>query len=146
MLRPLLATEDPYAAASIFSEAGWKVEYDSARDGDQLRACLASPFRIELVLPSDPYVVPRGLGIEFLIHVPPHELSGLFRFTAQPAWCSARCVSGDPASADSGQRSSATASPSWAATRTPIWHGRHRSTDHGASGRFASGMARLPDR
>ena len=32
---PLLATEDPYAAASIFSEAGWKVEYDSARDGDQ---------------------------------------------------------------------------------------------------------------
>ena len=34
--------------------------------------------------PSDPYVVPRGLGIEFQIHVPPHELSGCFCCTAQP--------------------------------------------------------------
>jgi len=79
MLAPLLATEDPYAAASIFSEAGWKVEYESARDGDQPRACLSlAHSRIELVPPSDPYVVPRGLGIEFLIHVPPRELSALF--------------------------------------------------------------------
>jgi hypothetical protein len=79
MLAPLLATEDPYAAASIFSQAGWKVEYESAREGDQPRACLSlAHSRIELVLPSDSYVVPRGLGIEFQIHVPPHELSGLF--------------------------------------------------------------------
>ena len=79
MLAPLLATEDPYAAASIFSQAGWKVEYESARDGDQPRACLSlAHSRIELVPPTDPYVVPRGLGVEFLIHVPPHELSGLF--------------------------------------------------------------------
>jgi NTP pyrophosphatase (non-canonical NTP hydrolase) len=70
MLAPLLATEDPYAAASIFSQAGWKVEYESAREGDQPRACLSlAHSRIELVPPSDPYVVPRGLGIEFLIHV-----------------------------------------------------------------------------
>jgi NTP pyrophosphatase (non-canonical NTP hydrolase) len=79
MLAPLLATEDPYAAASIFSQAGWKVEYESARDGDQPRACLSlAHSRIELVPPSDRYVVPRGIGIEFQIHVPPHELSGLF--------------------------------------------------------------------
>ena len=79
MLAPLLATEDPYAAASIFSEAGWKVEYESARDGDQPRACLSlAHSRIELVLPSDPYVVPRGLGIEFLDPCAPRELSGLF--------------------------------------------------------------------
>ena len=32
MLAPLLATEDPYAAASIFSQAGWKVEYESVRE------------------------------------------------------------------------------------------------------------------
>ena len=103
MLAPLLATEDPYAAASIFSQAGWKVEYESARDGDQPRACLSlAHSRIELVPPSDPYVVPRGLGIEFQIHVPPHELSGLFCCTAQLAWSSARCVSGDP-SAGSGR-------------------------------------------
>jgi NTP pyrophosphatase (non-canonical NTP hydrolase) len=79
MLAPLLATEDPYAAASIFSQAGWKVEYEAARDGDQPRACLSlAHSRIELVPPSDPYVVPRGLGVEFQIHVPPHELSGVF--------------------------------------------------------------------
>jgi NTP pyrophosphatase (non-canonical NTP hydrolase) len=30
------------------------------------------------VPPSDPYIVPRGLGVEFQIHVSPHELSGLF--------------------------------------------------------------------
>ena len=66
MLAPLLATEDPYAAASIFSQAGWKVEYESARYGDQPRACLSlAHSRIELVPPSDPYVVPLGLGIEF---------------------------------------------------------------------------------
>jgi NTP pyrophosphatase (non-canonical NTP hydrolase) len=79
MLAPLLATEDPYAAASIFSQAGWKVEYQAVRYDDQPRACLSlAHSRVELVLPSDPYVVPRGLGVEFQIHVSPHELSGLF--------------------------------------------------------------------
>ena len=79
MLAPLLATDDPYAAASIFSQAGWKVEYASVRDREQPRACLSlARSRIELVPPSDPYIVPRGLGVEFQIHVPPGELSGLF--------------------------------------------------------------------
>jgi NTP pyrophosphatase (non-canonical NTP hydrolase) len=79
MLAPLLATEDPYAAASIFSQAGWKVEYASVRDQEQPRACVSlARSRVELVLPSDRYIVPRGLGIEFQIHVPPNDLSGLF--------------------------------------------------------------------
>jgi NTP pyrophosphatase (non-canonical NTP hydrolase) len=79
MLAPLLATDDPYAAASIFSQAGWKVEYASVRDREQPRACLSlARSQIELVPPSDPYIVPRGLGVEFQIHVPPSELSGLF--------------------------------------------------------------------
>lgn len=79
MLAPLLATEDPYAAASIFSQAGWKVEYEAVRDEEQPRACLSlARSRVELVPPSDPYIVPRGVGIEFLIHVPPGELSGVF--------------------------------------------------------------------
>jgi NTP pyrophosphatase (non-canonical NTP hydrolase) len=79
MLAPLLAADDPYGAASIFSQAGWKVEYVSARDQEQPRACMSlARSRIELVPPSDPYVVPRGVGVEFQIHVPPNELSGLF--------------------------------------------------------------------
>jgi NTP pyrophosphatase (non-canonical NTP hydrolase) len=79
MLAPLLATEDPYAAALIFSQAGWKVEYASVRDQEQPRACLSlARSRIVLVPPTDPYIVPRGLGVEFQIHVPPNELSGVF--------------------------------------------------------------------
>jgi hypothetical protein len=79
MLAPLLATEDPYAAASIFSQAGWKVEYASVMDKEQPRACLSlARSRIELVPPSDPYIVPRGVGIELQIHVSPNELSGIF--------------------------------------------------------------------
>src|SRR4029453_11794779 len=78
MLAPLLATEDPYAAASIFSEAGWKVEYQSFWDYERPRARLSlARSQIELVPPSDPYIVPRGLGVEFQIHVSPHELRGL---------------------------------------------------------------------
>ena len=39
MLAPLLVTEDPYAAASVFSQAGWKLEYETARaDGSRGRA------------------------------------------------------------------------------------------------------------
>ncbi|HET6759998.1 MAG TPA: hypothetical protein VFH20_12045 [Propionibacteriaceae bacterium] len=79
MLAPLLATDDPYAAASIFSQAGWKVEYASVRDTEQPRACVSlARSRVELVPPTDRYIVPRGLGVEFQIHVPPNELSGLF--------------------------------------------------------------------
>lgn len=79
MLAPLLATDDPYAAASIFSQAGWKVEYASVRNTEQPRACVSlARSRVELVPPSDRYIVPRGLGVEFQIHVPPNELSGLF--------------------------------------------------------------------
>ena len=123
MLAPLLATEDPYAAASIFSQAGWKVEYESARDGDQPRACLSlAHSRIELVLPKRSLRRPAWPR-----HRIPHpcistraERAGLC-CTARPASCSARCVSGDLVSAGSGRRSSATASPSWVATRTRIW-------------------------
>ncbi len=37
MLAPLLVTEDPYAAASTFSQAGWKLEYETARTDDRGR-------------------------------------------------------------------------------------------------------------
>ena len=42
------------------------------------RACPSPGRVIELVPPSDPYIVPRGVGVELQIHVPPGELSGLF--------------------------------------------------------------------
>ena len=51
----------------------------SLSEQEQPRACLSlARSRIELVPPGDPYIVPRGLGVEFQIHVSPHELSGIF--------------------------------------------------------------------
>ncbi len=81
MLAPLLVTEDPYAAASMFSQAGWKLEYETARAGGQPRACVSLAMaRVVLVTPTSRSVdaVPRGLGVELQLHVPPRDLSGLF--------------------------------------------------------------------
>jgi NTP pyrophosphatase (non-canonical NTP hydrolase) len=81
MLAPLLVTEDPYAAASIFSQAGWKLEYETARSGGQPRACVSLALaRVVLVTPTSRPVdaVPRGLGVQLQLHVPPRDLSGLF--------------------------------------------------------------------
>ena len=81
MLAPLLVTEDPYAAASLFSHAGWKLEYESARADGLPRACVSLALaRVVLVTATsgraDP--LPRGLGVELQLHVPPRDLSGLF--------------------------------------------------------------------
>lgn len=81
MLAPLLVTEDPYAAASVFSQAGWKFEYETARSGALPQACVSlAQARVILVTassrPAD--ALPRGVGVELQVHVPPKELSGLF--------------------------------------------------------------------
>ena len=81
MLAPLLVTEDPYAAASIFSQAGWKLEYETARAGALPRACVSLALARVVLLtaasrPADG--LPRGLGVELQLHVPPGDLSGLF--------------------------------------------------------------------
>ena len=81
MLAPLLVTEDPYAAASVFCQAGWKLEYETPRLDGQPRACVSLALaRVVLVTPKFGEGVPelRGLGVELQLHVPPHELSGLF--------------------------------------------------------------------
>ncbi|HEV2930857.1 MAG TPA: hypothetical protein VGW74_19410 [Propionibacteriaceae bacterium] len=81
MLSPLLVTEDPYAAASIFSQAGWKLEYETARSDGQPRACVSLAMaRVVLVTATSRPVdaLPRGLGVELQLHVPPRDLSGLF--------------------------------------------------------------------
>ena len=81
MLAPLLVTEDPYAAASVFSQAGWKLEFETARTDGQPRACVSLAMaRVVLVTPTSrpSDALPRGLGVELQLHVPPRELSGLF--------------------------------------------------------------------
>lgn len=81
MLAPLLVTEDPYAAASTFSQAGWKLEYETARKDTQTRACVSLALaRVVLVTATSRPVdgLPRGLGVELQLHVPPGDLSGLF--------------------------------------------------------------------
>ena len=86
MLAPILSTEDPYAAATTFCQAGWKLESDTAReraDATGLRS-RSSGSRVVLVrrpapASSEPESVARpGAGIELKVTVPPQELSGLF--------------------------------------------------------------------
>ena len=79
MLAPILATEDPYAAASVFRGAGWKVEYESARGGPYPSASVSlAQARVVLIGATMPADLPRGVGAEFRVHVSEHEISGLF--------------------------------------------------------------------
>ena len=81
MLAPLLVTEDPYAAASIFSQAGWKLEYETSRVDTQPRACVSLAQARVVLVTAPPHPVhgpPGGLGVELQLHVPPGDLSGLF--------------------------------------------------------------------
>jgi hypothetical protein len=81
MLAPLLVTEDPYAAASTFSQAGWKLEYETARADGLPRACVSLALaRVVLVTATSRPVdgLPWGLGVVLQLHIPPRDLSGLF--------------------------------------------------------------------
>ena len=85
MLAPILSTEDPYAAATTFCQAGWKLESDTSRERADARAEVSlAGSRVVLVrrpapASSEPESVARlGAGIELKVTVPPQELSGLF--------------------------------------------------------------------
>ena len=81
MLAPVLVTEDPYAAASVFCQAGWKLEYETPRAGGAPRACVSlAQARVVLVTPQAARqdTLPRGHGVVLQLHAPPNELSGLF--------------------------------------------------------------------
>jgi NTP pyrophosphatase (non-canonical NTP hydrolase) len=85
MLAPILSTEDPYAAATTFCQAGWKLESDTSRERADARAEVSlAGSRVILVrrtapTSAEPESAGRpGAGIELKITVPPQELSGLF--------------------------------------------------------------------
>jgi NTP pyrophosphatase (non-canonical NTP hydrolase) len=85
MLAPILSTEDPYATATAFCQAGWKLESDTSREQAGVRAEVSlAGSRIVLVGRSthtsvEPGSASRpGAGVEFKVTVPPQELSGLF--------------------------------------------------------------------
>jgi NTP pyrophosphatase (non-canonical NTP hydrolase) len=84
MLAPILSTEDPYATATTFCQAGWKLESDTAQDRAGARAEVSlAGSRVMLVrqparTASEPAAAPPGVGIELKVTVPPQELSGLF--------------------------------------------------------------------
>ena len=85
MLAPILSTEDPYAAATTFCQAGWKLESDTSRERADARAEVSlAGSRVVLVrqvawtsAESESAARP-GNRIELQITVPPQELSGLF--------------------------------------------------------------------
>lgn len=79
MLAPILSTDDPYGAAASFSAAGWKVESDQR--GQHQRASVSLAHARVILIPTTDRTAAmhsRGDGVVFQLHVPPHELSGLF--------------------------------------------------------------------
>ena len=85
MLAPILSAEDPYAAATTFCQAGWKLESDTARERADARAEVSlAGSRVVLVrqparTSSEPESSARlGAGVALRITIPPQELSGLF--------------------------------------------------------------------
>jgi NTP pyrophosphatase (non-canonical NTP hydrolase) len=85
MLAPILSTEDPYAAATTFCQAGWKLESDTSRERADARAEVSlAGARVILVRqtartgPESESAAGPGGGIELQVTVPPQELSGLF--------------------------------------------------------------------
>jgi NTP pyrophosphatase (non-canonical NTP hydrolase) len=85
MLAPILSTEDPYAAATTFCQAGWKLESDTSRERADARAEVSlAGSRVVLVRyaartsPESEAAARPGIGIELQVTVPPQELSGLF--------------------------------------------------------------------
>jgi NTP pyrophosphatase (non-canonical NTP hydrolase) len=85
MLAPILSTEDPYAAATTFCQAGWKLESNTSRERADARAEVSlAGSRVVLVRrPGPPSTESEnaarfGAGIELKVTVPPQELSGLF--------------------------------------------------------------------
>jgi len=111
MLAPILSTEDPYAAATTFCQAGWKLESDTSRERADARAEVSlAGSRVVLVrrpapASSEPESVARlGAGIELKVTVPPQELSGLF-LLHRSGWPSATSSGNQRGSGRSGPRS-----------------------------------------
>ena len=84
MLTPILATDDPYAAAVAFTDAGWSVIFKTPPDsGDPLTCVGLADAQVMLGTAAPEFLAARsrehkGAGVEFHITVPESEIDAIF--------------------------------------------------------------------
>ncbi len=83
MLTPILATDDPYAAAAEFVRAGWTLDFETPRDGGDPLAGVSLHRASVMLGTSDPaFLAPearphRGAGVQFHVLVPDAALADI---------------------------------------------------------------------
>jgi hypothetical protein len=76
VLTPILATEDPYRTAAIFTRAGWQLEFETPPDSGDPLACVSLAGSKVLLGTAEPQFLTeearpfRGAGVEFHLDVP----------------------------------------------------------------------------
>lgn len=81
MLTPILATDDPYEAASAFVRAGWSLIFETPRDSGDPLACVGlAGARVMLGTSLPEFLAPesrthKGAGVEFHLTVPASEIT-----------------------------------------------------------------------
>jgi hypothetical protein len=80
VLTPILATDDPYAAAAEFVRAGWTLDFETPRDGgDPLAGVSLHGASVMLGTAGPDFLTTearphRGAGVEFHVLVPDDAL------------------------------------------------------------------------
>jgi hypothetical protein len=84
MLTPILATDDPYAAASLFVKAGWSLVFETpGESGDPLTCVALAGARVMLGTSAPEFLHPasrphKGAGVEFHVTVPRSQLDAVY--------------------------------------------------------------------
>jgi hypothetical protein len=83
VLTPILATEDPYWTAAIFTRAGWQLEFETPPDSGDPLVCVSLAGSKVLLGTSEPQFLAedarpfRGAGVEFHIDVPMGQIEAI---------------------------------------------------------------------
>lgn len=84
MLTPILATEDPYEAATAFIEAGWSLIFKTPPESGDPLACVGLADAQVMLGTSAPEFLAaqsrehKGAGVEFHVTVPAPEIDGIY--------------------------------------------------------------------
>jgi hypothetical protein len=84
MLTPILATNDPYAAAVAFTGAGWSLIFKTPPESGDPLTCVGLPGAQVMLGTSAPEFLPaesrehKGAGVEFHVTVPASQIDAIF--------------------------------------------------------------------
>lgn len=84
MLTPILATDDPYAAALAFTGAGWSLIFKTPPDSGDPLACVGlAQAQVMLGTAAPEFLAAesrdhKGAGVEFHVTVPESQIDAIF--------------------------------------------------------------------